>query len=110
MMKPGGREQDWVKGILGSQPETQGEQIAVDVSKKDAEELERSKKHAVHWVWLIFIYALLICGIAALVVTVLNYLLPDKYCWLNEEKLHTLTSIYLAGLIGYMLKKADKWL
>lgn len=34
MMKPGGREQDWVKGILGSQPETQGEQVAVDVSKK----------------------------------------------------------------------------
>lgn len=98
----------WAENILTAREKEPGEQEFVTRAREDDEALLRAKRHTVHWVWVFFLTALMVCGIMALFVITLNYILPERWCWLEEERLHVLTSVYLAGLIGYMLRKVDK--
>lgn len=81
-----------------------------EVTRKDDARLEKEKKHTVHQAWTWVLWAVIGCCVAALIVITLNYLLPEHWCWITEEKRHIMTTGFLSTLVGYIVKSAQKYL
>lgn len=60
----------------------------------------RREQNALHWAFIILLWIIVSGFGLAILVRIGSILLPDQYCWLNEEHLKKLNDFITTGGIG----------
>ena len=61
---------------------------------------DRREQNAVHWSFII-ILAVIVVGFGAAIMTrVLHLVLPERYCWLDDDHLKRINEFIMTGGIG----------
>lgn len=93
-----------------SQEEAVSEQDVIEHLAIDEKELDRRKRHHVHFLWIVMVWVMCVCLLLACVVVTWHLLMPGWMRWLPEAEVKLLATGAGTAILGYLARSVQKFI